>query len=73
MDIDWAALGQVFGVSLVMTVGLVGVFTLGIVGSGVASGTGEGNSPSPLARAGAYVCYALCAAAVVYGIYIIAS
>lgn len=31
MNIDWNALGQVFGVSLVMTIGLVGVFTLGIV------------------------------------------
>ena len=32
MNIDWAALGSVFGVSLVVTVGLVGLFTLGIVG-----------------------------------------
>ena len=32
MNIDWAALGSVFGVSLVVTVALVGLFTLGIVG-----------------------------------------
>lgn len=32
MSIDWAALGSVFGVSLVVTVALVGLFTLGIVG-----------------------------------------
>lgn len=32
MNIDWAALGTVFGVSLVATVALVGLFTLGIVG-----------------------------------------
>ena len=32
MKIDWAALGSVFGVSLVVTVALVGLFTLGIVG-----------------------------------------
>ena len=32
MNIDWAALGSVFGVSLAVTVGLVGLFTLGIVG-----------------------------------------
>lgn len=32
MKIDWAALGSVFGVSLVATVALVGLFTLGIVG-----------------------------------------
>lgn len=33
MSIDWAALGQVFGISLTVTVGIVGVFTLGIVGT----------------------------------------
>ncbi|NUP40938.1 MAG: hypothetical protein HOY76_28965, partial [Streptomyces sp.] len=33
MSIDWAALGQVFGISLVVTVGFVGVFTLGILGT----------------------------------------
>ncbi|HZG06026.1 MAG TPA: hypothetical protein VE546_21025 [Streptomyces sp.] len=71
MDIDWAALGQVFGVSLVMTVGLVGVFTFGIVGSRTDHGAGGG--PALLTRVGAYACFALCAAAVVYGIYIIAA
>lgn len=78
MDIDWAALGQVFGVSLLATVGLVGVFTLGIIGSSrkatggtaVAGGSGGG---ALLPRLGAYLCYGLCAAAVAYGIYIIAA
>ncbi|MBF6046711.1 hypothetical protein GO001_15965 [Streptomyces sp. NRRL B-1677] len=73
MHIDWAALGQVFGVSLVVTVGLVGIFTLGIMGTAprtggsadAAAGTGA------LARSGAYACFALCAAAVGYGIYLI--
>lgn len=70
MHIDWAALGQVFGVSLVATVGLVGIFTLGIVaGSPRAAGT----APSALARTGAYACYALCLAAVAYGIFLIAA
>ncbi|MEV5507379.1 hypothetical protein [Streptomyces orinoci] len=64
MHIDWVALGQVFGVSVLMTVGLVGVFTLGIVGT-------SGSSRSVAARAGAYACYALCAAAVAYGIVLI--
>ncbi|MCI0386820.1 hypothetical protein [Streptomyces sp. CNQ085] len=71
MDIDWAALGQVFGVSLVMTVGLVGLFTLGIVGLGANGRTRDGFSAP--ARVGAYASYALCAAAVAYGIYIIAA
>lgn len=33
MSIDWAALGQVFGVTLVVTVGIVGLFTVGIAGT----------------------------------------
>ncbi|MEU6675181.1 hypothetical protein [Streptomyces sp. NPDC046853] len=76
MNIDWAALGSVFGVSLAVTVALVGLFTLGIVGlskheaatSGATAATG--GSPAT-ARAGAYACFALCAAAVAYGIYLI--
>ncbi|MFW6689647.1 hypothetical protein [Streptomyces sp. MAR4 CNX-425] len=78
MDIDWAALGEVFGVSLVMTVGLVGLFTAGIVGLSPKPGPGGADgsaaaetAPTPLARAGAYVCFTLCAAAVAYGIYLI--
>ncbi|UGY90673.1 hypothetical protein [Streptomyces gobiensis] len=70
MNIDWAALGQVFGVSLVATVALVGVFTLGIVGSSARKADGGSTA---LARTGAYICYALCAMAVAYGIYIIAT
>ena len=82
MNIDWAALGTVFGVSLVATVALVGLFTLGIVGLSkqpdpAAQGGSTGGSSGPaggsllLARAGAYVCFGLCAAAVAYGIYLI--
>ncbi|MEU9205483.1 hypothetical protein [Streptomyces sp. NPDC048332] len=80
MNIDWAALGTVFGVSLVATVALVGLFTLGIVGlskqpgpaaqGGSADGPAAGGSVVP-ARVGAYVCFGLCAAAVAYGIYLI--
>ncbi|AXK34200.1 hypothetical protein DVA86_17635 [Streptomyces armeniacus] len=70
MDIDWAALGQVFGVSLGATVALVGVFTLGILGS---SADKSGGGSTVLARTGAYACFGLCAAAVAYGIYLIAA
>ncbi|MFJ4846148.1 MULTISPECIES: hypothetical protein [unclassified Streptomyces] len=69
MHIDWAALGSVFGVSLAVTVGLVGVFTLGIVGLSRPAGVRGGQGA--LARAGAYACFALCAAAVAYGIFLI--
>ncbi|WP_395572689.1 hypothetical protein [Streptomyces sp. BK79] len=71
MSIDWAALGSVFGVSLVATVVLVGLFTLGIVGlSRQERAVAQGGSAG-LAVTGAYACFAACAAAVAYGIYLI--
>ncbi|KUN87453.1 MULTISPECIES: hypothetical protein [Streptomyces] len=71
MDIDWAALGSVFGVSLVVTVALVALFTLGVMGlSRQERATAEGGSAG-LAVTGAYVCFAACAAAVAYGISLI--
>ena len=76
MHIDWAAFGQVFGVSVLVTVGMVGVFTLGIVGTSrkpqeQGDGTVAATAPSALARTGAYVCFAACAAVVAYGIYLV--
>ncbi|CAM5252622.1 hypothetical protein [Streptomyces fumanus] len=71
MKIDWAALGSVFGVSLVVTVALVALFTLGIAGlSRRERATAQGGSAA-LAVTGAYVCFAACAAAVAYGIHLI--
>ncbi|MEU0835046.1 hypothetical protein ACNPQM_31680 [Streptomyces sp. NPDC056231] len=75
MNIDWAALGSVFGVSLVVTVALVGLFTLGIVGLSKqpepATQGGSTGGSLVLARVGGYLCFGLCAAAVAYGIYLI--
>jgi hypothetical protein len=71
MDINWSALGEVFGVSLAATVVLVGLFTAGIMGS--SGSRSEGGGPTVLARTGAYACYAACAAVVAYGIYLIAA
>ncbi|MFI1863245.1 MULTISPECIES: hypothetical protein [Streptomyces] len=73
MKIDWVALGSVFGVSLVATVAIVGLFTLGIVGLSkqAAATAGSGGGSPALARSGAYLCFALCLAAVSYGIYLI--
>ncbi|MFE8937862.1 hypothetical protein ACFYNX_10245 [Streptomyces sp. NPDC007872] len=71
MKIDWAALGSVFGVSLVATVALVGLFSLGIGGlTKQEEATARGGSAA-LARTGAYACFGLCLAAVAYGIYLI--
>lgn len=72
MSVDWGALGTVLGVGVLATAGLVGLFTLGVVGLSkqeVAAGHGAG---APLARVGAYACFAVCAVAVGYGIYLIA-
>ncbi|WP_031522953.1 hypothetical protein [Streptomyces sp. NRRL F-5123] len=67
MSIDWHALGTVLVVTLLSTVGLVGVFTLGVVGlSRPAAGPG-----GVAARGGAYACFAACAAAVAWGIWLI--
>ncbi|URM91831.1 hypothetical protein LUW75_19745 [Streptomyces sp. MRC013] len=71
MDIDWAALGSVFGVGLVTTVALVGLFTLGLVGLSRQERASARGGSAPLARTGAYACFALCAAAVAYGIHLI--
>lgn len=71
MKIDWEALGSVFGVSLVVTVGLVALFTLGIAGlSRRERAVAQGDSAA-LAVTAAYACFAACAAAVGYGIYLI--
>ncbi|MEU9359867.1 hypothetical protein AB0M10_05745 [Streptomyces sp. NPDC051840] len=71
MNIDWAALASVFGVSLVVTVALVGLFTLGITGLARLVPSAQGGGGGALARTGAYACFALCAGAVAYGIYLI--
>ncbi|GAA4925009.1 hypothetical protein ACFPM3_30940 [Streptomyces coeruleoprunus] len=71
MDIDWAALGSVFGVGLVTTVALVSLFTLGLVGLSKQERAAQQGGSAVLARTGAYACFALCAAAIVYGIYLI--
>ncbi|PZT69810.1 hypothetical protein DN402_26820 [Streptomyces sp. SW4] len=71
MSIDWAALGSVFGVSLAATVVLVGLFVLGIAGLSRKEKAAAQGDGAALAVTGAYACFAACAAAVAYGIYLI--
>ncbi|MEU1282084.1 hypothetical protein [Streptomyces sp. NPDC005805] len=71
MKIDWVALGSVFGVSLVATVALVGLFTLGIIGLTKGEAATRSGGSAVMARTGAYACFALCAVAVAYGIFLI--
>ncbi|UED83490.1 hypothetical protein [Streptomyces profundus] len=63
MNIEWDVLGQVILVSVLLTLALVGLFSLGIR----ASSAGTRSS-----RPAGYLSFALCAAAVGYGIWIIA-
>jgi hypothetical protein len=71
MNIDWAALGSVFGVSLVATVAVVALFTLGIAGLSRRERAQAHGGTAALATTGAYVCFAACVAAVAYGIQLI--
>lgn len=73
MKIDWAALGSVFGASLSATVTLVALFTLGLVALSKHEAATDQGGTATLARSGAYACFALCAGAVAYGIYLIVS
>ncbi|GHE10087.1 hypothetical protein [Streptomyces alanosinicus] len=71
MKIDWAAIGSVFGVSLVFTVALVALFTLGVGGLARREKAAAQGGSAGLAVTGAYLCFATCAAAVAYGIFLI--
>ena len=74
MKIDWAALGSTFGISVGISLAVVAAFCLGISAlsqreTALADGSaGRGTA----ALGGAVACFALCAAAVGYGLYIIA-
>ncbi|MGN8051258.1 hypothetical protein ACTJKO_16370 [Curtobacterium sp. 22159] len=83
MDIDFGAIGTVAGVGFVAAVGVVLVYTLGLrlLGAGQPADAGgdhtqyseesarTGKTP-PAAMAGAVVCFAVCVAAVLYGIWL---
>lgn len=68
MSIDWHALGTVLVATLLSTVGLVGVFTLGISGL---SRRADGTAAPIALRAAAYTCFAVCAAAVAWGLLLV--
>ena len=71
ISINWADLGKVAGVSLAFSVGIAIVFALGVLGlSRVEAGrTRSGSAAASYTLAGA--CFASCAAAALYGIYLI--
>ncbi|MBE8520774.1 hypothetical protein ILP97_25365 [Amycolatopsis sp. H6(2020)] len=71
MHIDWGSLGLVFLVALASVVVLTSLFSFGVVGLSQrdSARTAGGSGTGPLA--GAVICFALCAAIVGYGIYLI--
>lgn len=76
--IDRAAFAKVTGVSLVFVIGLVVLFSLGIVGLSMARGRGAPADGTVAARGGRHagavvagICFVLCAAAVLYGFHLI--
>ncbi|MBV2152003.1 hypothetical protein [Kitasatospora sp. SUK 42] len=80
MHIKWNALAQTAGISFGVTVAVVSVFALGILALSrreAAQGAHEGDRASgggkPALLVGAYACFAVCAAAVVYGLVLIAA
>ncbi|GAB7181004.1 hypothetical protein ATKI12_0835 [Kitasatospora sp. Ki12] len=81
MHIKWNALAQTAGFSFGITVAVVAVFALGILAlsrreaslSAAREGSGApAAGGAKLALAGAYVCFAACAATVGYGLMLIA-
>ncbi|MFB6888870.1 hypothetical protein ACFCX4_06075 [Kitasatospora sp. NPDC056327] len=82
MHIKWNALAQTAGVSFGITVTVVAVFALGIMALSrreaaltahrEAAGADAPAAGGRLALAGAYACFAVCGAAVLYGLSLIA-
>ena len=71
MHIDWASLGQVAVVSIGVAVAVVVIFTLGVVALSRRETETERGGNGTLALTGATLCFAACAAVVLYGIYLI--
>ncbi|MEU5692870.1 hypothetical protein [Actinosynnema sp. NPDC020468] len=71
MHVNWSALGQVLVVALVVGVGVVSLFSLGVlVGD---RQTTEGGTRSSGASIASILCFAACAAIVGYGVYLVVS
>ena len=71
MHIDWASLGQVAVVSIGAAVGVVVIFTLGVLALSRRETDTERGDNGTLALTGAVLCFGTCAAVALYGIYLI--
>lgn len=71
MKIDWAALGSVFVIALVAVAVVTGLFAVGVRGLAARTVAREGGGTGTAGLTTALVCFAVCAAVVVYGVYLI--
>ncbi|MFE2515617.1 hypothetical protein [Streptomyces mirabilis] len=74
MDIHWAALGGVIGVSLGITLLTVVLFSLGVAAQPRGDGAGHGSERSRgnrTATAAAVLCFGACLAVAIYGLTLI--
>jgi hypothetical protein len=71
MSINWGALGEVFVVALVAAVALTALFAYGVRGLSERESAREQGGTGTLQLTGSVICFAVCAAVVVYGIYLI--
>ena len=69
MSIDWISLGEVAVVSISVAVGVVTIFTLGVLA--LAHHEADTDHNGTVALAGAALCFTACAAVVLYSIYLI--
>ncbi|WAP53361.1 hypothetical protein OL239_09320 [Arthrobacter sp. ATA002] len=71
---DWVAYLIVAGITLLSTLVVVGLYSTGVRLSAAASDRDPGQAAGnrlTLAKAGAYACFTVCGAAVLFGIYLI--
>ncbi|PRY45100.1 hypothetical protein [Umezawaea tangerina] len=71
MHVNWSALGGVFLVALTAAVGMVVLFSLGIVALDRRSSAVAERRPAGAATATSALCFLACTAVIVYGLYLV--
>jgi len=71
MTINWGALGTVFVVALAASVVLTGLFAVGVRGLSDRETVRAQGGTGTVQLTGAVACFAVCAAVIGYGIYLI--
>ena len=71
MQIAWGSLGQVLLIGLIAGAGSVTVFAVGVLGLSRAATARDSGRTDPLGYGLAALCFLLCAAVVLYGLYLL--